>query len=33
MLRTRLPWLFLALAVAAPPLLFWYVSWSIPDDD
>ncbi len=33
MLRTRLPWLFLALAVASPPLWFWYVSWSLPDDD
>ena len=31
-MRTRLPWLFLALAVASPPLWFWYVSWSIRDD-
>ncbi len=32
MLKTRLPWLFLALAVASPPLWFWFVRWSVRDD-
>ncbi|MCI0850064.1 MAG: hypothetical protein J4N26_03795 [Chloroflexi bacterium] len=28
MLRAKLPWLFTALAVASPPLWFWFFSWS-----